>query len=116
MDILRQLLELLQPSEFVTKESSGENYITISKVIPMISCLLKQLPQIQPIFDVLSDIKDVLHAEIVRRFRLIEQIFRFWIQGLKIFILAIQLLVQVRWQNLEDYLSQIYHPVNRKGK
>jgi zinc finger BED domain-containing protein 1 (E3 SUMO-protein ligase ZBED1) len=37
MNILRQLLELLQPLEFVTKESSGENYITISKVIPMIS-------------------------------------------------------------------------------
>jgi len=74
MNILRQLLELLQPLEFVTKESSGENYITISKVIPMISCLLKQLAQIQPKFDVLSDIKDVLHAEIVRRFGLIEQV------------------------------------------
>lgn len=74
MDILRQLLELLQPLEFVTKESSGENYITISKVIPMISCLLKQLDQIQPRFDVLSDIKDMLHAEIVRRFGLIEQV------------------------------------------
>ncbi|KAL4113522.1 hypothetical protein QTP88_017134 [Uroleucon formosanum] len=74
MNILRQLLELLQPLEFVTKESSGENYITISKVIPMISCLLKQLAQIQPRFDVLSDIKDVLHAEIVRRFGLIEQV------------------------------------------
>ncbi|KAL4096824.1 hypothetical protein QTP88_021707 [Uroleucon formosanum] len=74
MNILRQLLELLQPLEFFTKESSGENYITISKVIPMISCLLKQLAQIQPRFDVLSDIKDVLHAEIVRRFGLIEQV------------------------------------------
>ncbi|KAL4103262.1 hypothetical protein QTP88_009983 [Uroleucon formosanum] len=74
MNILRQLLELLQPLEFVTKESSRENYITISKVIPMISCLLKQLAQIQPRFDVLSDIKDVLHAEIVRRFGLIEQV------------------------------------------
>ncbi|KAL4141536.1 hypothetical protein QTP88_004161 [Uroleucon formosanum] len=74
MNILRQLLELLQPLEFVTKESSGENYITISKVIPMISCLLKQLAQIQPRFDVLSDIKDMLHVEIVRRFGLIEQV------------------------------------------
>ncbi|KAL4097510.1 hypothetical protein QTP88_022283 [Uroleucon formosanum] len=73
MNILRQLLELLQPLEFVTKESSGENYITISKVIPMISCLLK-LAQIQPRFHVLSDIKDMLHAEIVRRFGLIEQV------------------------------------------
>lgn len=43
MDILRQLQDLLQSIEFVTKESSAENYITISKIIPMISCLLKQL-------------------------------------------------------------------------
>lgn len=74
MDILRQLIELLQPLEFVTKESSGENYITISKVIPMISCLLKQLAQIKPRFEVLLEIKDVLHAEIVKRFGQIEQI------------------------------------------
>lgn len=39
----------------------------------MISCLLKQLAQIQPRFDVIFEIKDVLHAEITRRFGLIEQ-------------------------------------------
>lgn len=74
IDILRQLIELLQPLEYVTKESSGENYITISKVIPMINCLLKQLSQIQPRFDVLIEIKDMLHTEIIRRFGLIEQV------------------------------------------
>lgn len=74
MDILRQLIELLQPLEFVTKESSGENYITISKIIPMISCLQKQLAQIQPRFELLFEIKDVLHAEITRRFGQIEQV------------------------------------------
>lgn len=40
IEILKQLLDLLQPLEFITKESSGENDITISKVIPMI----RQLP------------------------------------------------------------------------
>lgn len=73
IDILQQLIDLLQPLEYVTKESSEENYITISKVIPMINCLLKQLAQIKP-FDVLIEIKDVLHAEIIRRFGLIEQV------------------------------------------
>jgi len=53
MDILRQLIELLQSLEFDTKESSGENKITISKVISMISCLLKQLAQIKSRFEVL---------------------------------------------------------------
>ncbi|XP_050532817.1 E3 SUMO-protein ligase ZBED1-like [Daktulosphaira vitifoliae] len=74
LDILRQLIELLQPLEYVTKESSGENYITISKVIPMINCLLKQLAQTQPRFDVLIEIKDMLHTEIIRIFGLIEQV------------------------------------------
>jgi len=74
MDILKQLQDLLQPLEFVTKESSGENYITISKIIPMISCLLKQLEQIKPQFEVLVSVKNILNAKIIRRFGLIEQI------------------------------------------
>lgn len=74
MDILKQLQDLLQPLEFVTKESSGENHITISKIIPMISCLLKQLEQIKQRFEVLVGIKNILNAEIIRRFGLIEQI------------------------------------------
>lgn len=58
----------------MTKESSGENYITISKVIPMISCLLKQVAQFKPHFEVISEIKDILHAELVRRFGMVEQV------------------------------------------
>lgn len=42
IDIL-QLIELLQPLEYVTKEYSGENYITISKVIPMINLPVKAI-------------------------------------------------------------------------
>lgn len=40
----------------------------------MISCLLKQLAQIKSRFEVLLEIKDVLHAEIVKRFGQIEQV------------------------------------------
>jgi len=58
----------------VTKESSGENYIKISKIIPMISCLLKQFTQIKPHFEVIYEIKDLLHAELTRRFGIIEQV------------------------------------------
>jgi len=74
MDTLKQLLDLLKSLKFVTKESSGENYITISKVMLMISCLLKQLVQIQPRFEVFCEIQDLLHAELVRRFGMIEQV------------------------------------------
>jgi len=119
MDILRQLIELLEPFEFVTKQSSGENYITISKVIPMISCLLKQLPQIKPRFEVLLEIKDVLHAEIVKRFGQIEQVKP----------IAVTTVLDPRFKNLHfsdpvacssansvEYLSQIRHLVNRKER
>ncbi|KAF0717619.1 zinc finger BED domain-containing protein 1-like, partial [Aphis craccivora] len=68
IDILRQLLGLLKPLEFVTRESSGENYITISKIIPMISCLTKQLAMIVPRFDVICEVKDTLHTELIKRF------------------------------------------------
>ncbi|XP_050527934.1 zinc finger BED domain-containing protein 4-like [Daktulosphaira vitifoliae] len=74
MDTLKQLLDLLKPMEFVTKESSGKNYITISKVIPMISYLQKQLTQIKPYFEVICEIKDLLHAELTRIFGMIEQV------------------------------------------
>jgi len=66
IDILRQLLDLLKPLEFVTRESSGENYITISKVIPMISCLTKQLAMIAPRFEIICEVKDALHDIILR--------------------------------------------------
>jgi hypothetical protein len=41
-EILKQLVLLLQTLEFVTRESSGQNYVTLSKVIPMINCLTSQ--------------------------------------------------------------------------
>lgn len=38
LDTLKQLISLLKPFEYVTREASAENYITISKIIPMVSC------------------------------------------------------------------------------
>lgn len=74
IDTLRQLLDLLKPLEFVIKESSGENYITISKIIPMISCLLKQLSQIKPRFYVICETQIILNNELIRRFGKIEHV------------------------------------------
>jgi hypothetical protein len=74
MDTLKKFWDLLKPLEFMTKESSGETYIKISKVIPMISCLQKQLIQIKTHFEVICEIKDLLHAELTRRFGMIEQV------------------------------------------
>lgn len=43
IEILKQLIPLLQLFAFVTRESSGQNYVTLSKIIPMINCLTSQL-------------------------------------------------------------------------
>lgn len=44
---LKLLLQLLKPLEHVTREASAENYITISKIIPMVNCLIKQIDKFQ---------------------------------------------------------------------
>lgn len=43
IEILKQLTPLLQPFEFVTRVSSAQNYVTLSKIILMINCLTSQL-------------------------------------------------------------------------
>jgi len=74
IDIHCKLLNLFKSLEFVTREPSGENYITLSKVIPMISCLIKQLAMTVSHFDVICEVKDTLHVELTKRFRKIERI------------------------------------------
>lgn len=44
--ILSDGVNILSPFEEITKEISGEQYITISKIIPMINCLIQCLGEI----------------------------------------------------------------------
>lgn len=37
MDLMRQIIGLLKPLEYVTRELSGDKYVTVSKIIPMIN-------------------------------------------------------------------------------
>lgn len=40
LSIIKELMIVLQPLEFMTKEISGEAYVTSSRVIPMINCAM----------------------------------------------------------------------------
>lgn len=71
MDTLKQLVSLLKPFEYVTREASAENYITISKIIPMVSCLIKQLHNLSTT-DTMKEVQQNLQKELNRRFRLTE--------------------------------------------
>lgn len=71
IDILRQLISLLKPFKYATCEASAENYITISKVIPMVSCLIKQLDN-PSITSTMKEVQQNLQKELHKRFGLIE--------------------------------------------
>ncbi|KAL0818783.1 hypothetical protein ABMA28_008110 [Loxostege sticticalis] len=43
METLNELTTVLKPFEYVTRESSGQKYVTISKIIPMLNCLTTEL-------------------------------------------------------------------------
>lgn len=72
IEILKQVVQLLQPFEFVTRESSGQNYVTLSKIIPMINCLTSQLNTFSSSIECVTQLQTKLLAECKKRFGLIE--------------------------------------------
>lgn len=72
IEILKQIVPLLQPFEFVTRESSGQNYVTLSKIIPMINCLTSQLTKFSSSIECVTELQTKLLAECKKRFGLIE--------------------------------------------
>lgn len=71
LDLARQIQIVLEPLEFVTREASGEFYITISKIIPMVNCLKNQLRKMTTELDIvntLNTLKSKLIDEINKRF------------------------------------------------
>ncbi|CAH1107498.1 unnamed protein product [Psylliodes chrysocephalus] len=69
MESGKQLVELLRPLEYITRELSGVKYVTISKIIPTI----KQLESINPLQEDVSATKETLPLECKKRFGKIEQ-------------------------------------------
>ncbi|KAJ3661761.1 hypothetical protein Zmor_006146 [Zophobas morio] len=74
IDILKELIILLQPFEEVTKEISGQGYVTSSKVIPMVNCVLKKLNTLLPITSEGVLLKHNIIKEMEKRFSKIEEV------------------------------------------
>lgn len=88
---LRHLVVLLKPFEYATTEMSGQQYVTISKIIPMVNCLLVHLKDFDSnISPAIIAVKTTLDAEMKKRFGLIEQHSR----------LAIATLLDPRFKNI----------------
>ncbi|KAF2886708.1 hypothetical protein ILUMI_19465 [Ignelater luminosus] len=69
---LREIVQLIQPFERLTKEISGHNYVTVSKVIPLVSCLRGMLENFPPTFEAAISLKIEIQKEAIKRFDKLE--------------------------------------------
>lgn len=91
IDDLRHLVLLLKPFEYATTEISGQQYVTISKIIPMVNCLLVHVKDFDcNVSPSIIAVKKTLDAEMKKRFGQIEQHSR----------LAISTLLDPRFKNI----------------
>nr|CAI5851910.1 unnamed protein product [Callosobruchus analis] len=73
IEMLTEICKILQPIEEVSKEMSGDTYVTSSKVIPIVNCLLKNIEKNSLATETSNNIKSLLISEISRRFGACEQ-------------------------------------------
>lgn len=69
---LKQLNELLKPFDYITTNLSGESYVTISQIIPMVNCLQSQLRDFTTTSQNVIDTKSMLLKELEKRFGQVE--------------------------------------------
>lgn len=69
---LREIVQLIQPFERLTKEISGQHYVTVSKVIPLVSCLRGMLDNFSPTFEDAIALKSEIQKEVTKRFDKLE--------------------------------------------
>ncbi|KAJ8930136.1 hypothetical protein NQ314_017102 [Rhamnusium bicolor] len=97
LEELKQICQLLHPLEQTTKEMSGQNYVTLSKVIPIIACLVSQYENLKSDSDIAKELKTAILKEFEKRFGSVKKMFsgscryNFRSSFLKIFTLRIRL-------------------------
>lgn len=74
LDSIRDLINILKPMEAVTKEVCVEKFVTSSKIISIVSCLLKTYSAMKTETDVGSATKNLILEELSRRFGTMEQV------------------------------------------
>lgn len=74
IDIAKEITCILKPFEVATKELCGENYITGSKVIPLIHCLIKKCEQVNLVNPIALQLKSALLDNLNRRFGKMEEV------------------------------------------
>lgn len=67
LDCVKEMTELIGPFEKLTKEFSGDTYVTISKVIPLISCVREVVENIKPNNEINVQFKAEIQKQLAKR-------------------------------------------------
>lgn len=74
LEHINDLIYILRPLERITKEISGQNYVTASKIIPIISCLTETYNDMQTSTDVGVQTKILIVEDLKKRFGIVEKV------------------------------------------
>lgn len=74
IDIAKEMILVLKPFEIATRELCGENYITGSKVIPLINCLIKKSETVEVCNQIVLQLKTAMLENLRKRFGRMEEI------------------------------------------
>lgn len=74
LEIIKDLIKIFRPLETITKEISGEDYVTASKIIPIISCLTETYNAMKTATDVGAKTKILISEGLKKRFEHVEQV------------------------------------------
>lgn len=72
LDCVKETIKLLRPFENLTKEISSDSYVTVSKIIPLVSCVRDVLDNIKPKNEVTIQLKLELEKQLTKRFDKLE--------------------------------------------
>jgi hypothetical protein len=82
LNTLKELQLILKPLEIATRELSGEKYVTISKVIPIIHGIHHQIGKVTTQHEAAKHFQKLITTEMKKRFELIENVTQFAIATL----------------------------------
>lgn len=90
LNIIKEVAHVMRPLEAMTREASAEHYVTISKVVPMVSCAIDQYNELRVNSSIGGDLKINVTLETEKRFGQLEHIT----------LLAVSTLLDPRFKNL----------------
>lgn len=74
LQFIKDLINILRPLEVITKEISGEDYVTASKIIPIVSCLTETYNNMKNVTDIGVKTRALIVDSLKKRFGSVEQV------------------------------------------